>query len=68
MARPCHQLSRTHHQSFLLPLASAERRGQEEGMPQERPKRSGPLWPIVLSAEDKGSPEPFSNVSLKLHR
>lgn len=56
MARPCHQLFRTHHQSLLLPLASVERKGQEEGMPRERPERSGPLWTIVLCAEDKGPP------------
>lgn len=55
VARPCHQ---AHPQCFLLLPASVGRRGQENGGTREHPQRSGPLWPLVLSLEDK-EPQAF---------
>lgn len=53
VARPCHQ---AHPRSLSLLPALVGRRGQEKGRTRECPKRSGPLWPIVLSLGDKERP------------
>lgn len=59
----CHQPSGHTTNRFYCRWRLQRGEGKRKACPESGPERSWPLWPIVLSAKDKGPREPFSNVS-----